>query len=155
MPCYFGQAMKQIINWAVAAQKKYPNIRILATKLDIKAAFRRCPLNASTAIQTCTQLPELRLALMMLRLTFGGAPCPSEFGAISETICDLINAILQHNNWDPLPLFAEKGSGQRPSQGNFQRRRPFRNWARFDRRHPSRCQRHSRFIHRRLHRTHR
>ena len=40
MPCYFGQAMKRIINWAVAAQKKYPNIRILATKLDIKAAFR-------------------------------------------------------------------------------------------------------------------
>ena len=35
MPCYFGQAMKRIINWAVAARKKYPNIRILATKLDI------------------------------------------------------------------------------------------------------------------------
>ena len=54
MPCYFGQAMKRIINWAVAVRKKNPNIRILATKLDIKAAFRRCHLNASTAIQTCT-----------------------------------------------------------------------------------------------------
>jgi len=50
MPCYFGQTMKRIINWAVAARKKYPNICILATKLDIKAAFRRCHLNASTAI---------------------------------------------------------------------------------------------------------
>ena len=126
MPCYFGQAMKRIINWAVAARKKYPNTRILATKLDIKAAFRRCHLNASTAIQTCTQLPELRLALMMLRLTFGGAPCPSEFGAISETICDLINAILQHDDWDPLTLFAEKTQAHVPTKETFEDDVPFR-----------------------------
>ena len=125
MPCYFGQAMKRIINWAVAAQKKYPNIRILATKLDIKAAFRRCHLNASTAIQTCTQLPELRLALMMLRLTFGGAPCPSEFGAVSETICDLINAILQHEDWDPLTLFAETAQANVPPKETFEDDTPF------------------------------
>jgi hypothetical protein len=28
-----------------------------------------------------------------------------EWGAILESVCDLINAILQHNNWDPLTLF--------------------------------------------------
>jgi hypothetical protein len=125
MPCYFGQAMKQKINWAVAARKKYPNICILATKLDIKAAFRRCHLNASTAIQTCTQLPELCLALMMLRLTFGGAPCPSEFGAISETICNLINAILQHDDWDPLTLFAETAQANVPPKETFKDDAPF------------------------------
>jgi len=120
MPCYFGQAMKRIINWAVAARKKYPNIRILATKLGIKAAFQRCHLNATTAIQTCTQLPELRLALMMLRLTFCGAPCPSEFGAISEMICDLINAILQNDDWDPLTLFAETAQANVPPKETFE-----------------------------------
>jgi hypothetical protein len=36
MPCYFGRAIKCLINWAVAACRKYPNKRILATKLDIK-----------------------------------------------------------------------------------------------------------------------
>ncbi len=41
----------------------------------------------------------------MLRLSFGGAPCPSEWGAILESVCDLINAILQHDDWDPLTLF--------------------------------------------------
>ena len=117
--------MKRIINWAVTARKKYPNIRILATKLDFKAAFRQCHLNASTAIQTCTQLPELRLALMMLRLTFGGAPCPSEFGAILETICDLINTILQHDNWDPLTLFAETAQANVPPKETFEDDIPF------------------------------
>ena len=46
------------------------------------------------ATQTCTQLPSEGLALLMLRLTFGGAPCPSEWGSIAESICDLANAIL-------------------------------------------------------------
>ncbi len=105
MPCYFGRALKQLINWMVAAWKRYPKKRILTTKLDVKAAFQRCHLNASTAVQTCTQLPELSLAIMMLRLSFGGAPCPLEWGAILESVCDLINTILQHNDWDPLTLF--------------------------------------------------
>ncbi len=43
---------------------------------------------------------------MMLWLSFGGKPCPSEFGVISETICDLANAILLSNDWDPNVLFA-------------------------------------------------
>jgi hypothetical protein len=86
-------------------KEKIPKKRILATKLAVKAAFQRCHLNASTAVQTCTQLPELSLAIMMLRLSFGGTPCPLEWGAILESVCDLINAILQHDNWDPLTLF--------------------------------------------------
>ena len=73
MPCYLGRALKRIINWCVAARRRFPGKRILATKLDMKAAFQRCHINASMAVQTCTQLPELRLARMMLRLSFGGA----------------------------------------------------------------------------------
>ena len=41
---------------------------------------------------------------MMLWLTFGGAPCPLEWGSIAESICDLANAILFSNKWDPLSL---------------------------------------------------
>ncbi len=40
MPCYFGKALKQLINWAVAARQLRPNNRILATKLEVKAAFQ-------------------------------------------------------------------------------------------------------------------
>jgi hypothetical protein len=40
MPCYFGRAIKHLINWAVAVCRKYQNKRILTTKLIIKAAYR-------------------------------------------------------------------------------------------------------------------
>ncbi len=47
MPCYFGKALKRLINWAVAARKiQHPKKRILASKLDVKAAFRWLHLNA-------------------------------------------------------------------------------------------------------------
>jgi hypothetical protein len=82
----------------------YPNKRILATKLDVKAAYQRCHLIASIATQTCTQIPSEGLALMMLWLTFGGAPCPLEWGFIAESICNLANAILLSDDWDPLSL---------------------------------------------------
>jgi hypothetical protein len=57
-------------------------------------------------MQTCTQLVKIGILLMMLRLSFGGKPCPSEWGVILETICDLANAILHNNDWDPDKLFA-------------------------------------------------
>jgi len=96
--------MQRLINWAVAAQKLYPNKRILATKLGVKAAYQRCHQNAMIASQTCTQLPSEGLALLMPRLTFGGAPCPSEWGSIAKSICDLANAILLNDKWNPLSL---------------------------------------------------
>ncbi len=52
------------------------------------------------AIQTITQLPDKELAIIMLRLTFVGAPCQFEWNVISESICNLANAILHNNSWD-------------------------------------------------------
>jgi hypothetical protein len=52
----------------------------------------------------CTQIPSEGLALLMLQLTFGGAPCPSEWGSIAESICDLTNAILLNDGWNPVSL---------------------------------------------------
>ena len=46
------------------------------------------------------------MALICLRLTFGGAPCPFEWCTISESICDLAVAILQHKDWDSETLHA-------------------------------------------------
>jgi hypothetical protein len=78
MPCYFGKALKCLINRAVIAKKLHPKKRSLATKLDPNAAFQQCHLNTSMALQTCTQLSSKLLTLMMLRRSFGRAPCPSE-----------------------------------------------------------------------------
>jgi hypothetical protein len=102
----FGACIKRIVNWAVAARKLYPHQKILSTKADYKSAYRRDHLSAETAIQTCTQLPDENLAIIALRLTFGGSPGPYEWGVISETICDLANEILQSDDWDPTKLYA-------------------------------------------------
>ena len=106
LPCKFGNALRRLINWAVAARLKYPDKPIVACKIDYDSAYRRCHISGKVATQTCTQLPELDLAIMSLRLTFGGAPGPYEWGVISEAICDLAIAILQHDDWNPSELHA-------------------------------------------------
>ena len=106
MPCMFGKALHRTINWAIAAWRKYPTQRIFATKIDFKSAFRRCHLNARTALQTCTQLPDDDLLVVSLRLSFGGRPCPQEWGVLAEPICDLTNTLLKPNDWNPNTLFS-------------------------------------------------
>ena len=106
MPCRFGAALRRLFNWIVTARRKYPNRKIVMSKVDFRSAFRRAHLHPETAVQTITQLPEEDLALLSLRLPFGGAACPAEWGVISETICDLANAILQENDWDPKEIYS-------------------------------------------------
>jgi hypothetical protein len=43
----------------------------------------------------------------MLQLTFGRTPCPFEWNIFSENICDLADAILHGNSWDPATLHAK------------------------------------------------
>lgn len=74
--------------------------------MDYKSAHSRCHLNWETAVQTITLLPDNNIAIILLRLTFGGAPGPFEWGVISESICDLANALLHDDNWDPATLSA-------------------------------------------------
>jgi hypothetical protein len=52
LPCQYGACLRRLANYAVAARRKYPNKRILATKVDYKSAYRRCHLNHKTAVQT-------------------------------------------------------------------------------------------------------
>jgi hypothetical protein len=75
-------------------------------KIDYKSAYRRGILHFATALKTATQLPDKAAALITLRLTFGGAPCPFQWGVISESICDLANELVQCNDWDPADLHA-------------------------------------------------
>ncbi len=76
----------------------------MASKIDFKSAFCRSHLAAKTIIQCCTQFPVEELLLLYLHLTFGGCLCPHEWGAFSEPICDLANAIQLDDSWDPSTL---------------------------------------------------
>ena len=95
-----------MINWVVAARRQYPNQKILATKIDYKSAYCRGTLHPVTALKTTTQLPDEAAAMIMLRLTFRGAPCPYEWGVFSETICNLANELLKCDDWEPADLHA-------------------------------------------------
>jgi hypothetical protein len=77
------------------ARRQYPGQKILATKIDYKLAYRRGILHFTMALQTATQLPDDDLAIITLQLTFGGAPCPFEWGIMSESICNLANELLK------------------------------------------------------------
>ena len=106
LPCRFGACLKCLMNWTVASRKQFPGKIILSSKIDYKSAYSQCKLNTNTAIKTCTQLPEEDLAIVALRLTFGGAPGPYEWGVLSECTCDLSIAIMQDAGWDPTSLCA-------------------------------------------------
>ena len=80
LPCRFGTYLKRLMNWTVAARKKFLGKKIMSSKIDYKSAYRRCHLNANTEIRTCTQLPEEDFVIVALCLTFGGAPGPYEWG---------------------------------------------------------------------------
>jgi hypothetical protein len=90
----------------VAAKRKYSGQQILASKINYKSAYQRGTLNFATALQTVTYLPKGKLAILTLCLTFCSAPCPFEWGVISETVCDLGNELLKCDNWEPLTLHA-------------------------------------------------
>jgi hypothetical protein len=81
---------------------------------DFKSAYQRLHLHSKTAVKAVTQLPELELALMSCQLTFGGAPGPYKWSAISETVCDLTTAIKHNVNLDPLTLFGINQHGVSP-----------------------------------------
>jgi hypothetical protein len=81
----------RLLCWIVAARRKFPNAPIVLQKIDIKSAYKQCHLIAITAMQTITKLPNDKLGIIMLHLTFGGAPCPFEWNILSESIRDLEN----------------------------------------------------------------
>jgi hypothetical protein len=78
------------------------------TKVDCKSAYRRVHIRATTAVKssTCTA----GMLLIALRMTFGGAPNPSQWSAISEVIADLANDLVRRSDWDP-------GAWSAPRQG--------------------------------------
>ena len=100
--CMYGHCLLRIIHYILNLRWHHPNCRILINKYDFKSAYRRAHMNWETAIQAITQIRNF--ALIALRQTFGGAPCPYEWGIISEIIADLANHLLNSDDWDPHTL---------------------------------------------------
>jgi hypothetical protein len=52
------------VNWAVAARRKYPGQRILASKIDYKSAYHQGILHFVMAMKTATQLLDDAIAII-------------------------------------------------------------------------------------------
>jgi hypothetical protein len=106
LPRMFGARIKRIVNWTITTQQLFPNVPVLASKINFKSAFQGLHLNAATAVQTCTQIVDIGILLMLLWLSFRGKPHLYKWGINSDMICNPANTILHHNNWDPYNLLA-------------------------------------------------
>lgn len=112
-PCMFGYAILRIIHYILHLRKMHSDKKILLRKDDLKSAYKRCHLDAISAKRSAirVKIRELVLLLISLRLPFGGAPGPSEFGVLSDIIADTTNDLYRCEDWDPKELrsdFVEK-----------------------------------------------
>lgn len=71
--------------------------------MDLDSGYRRCHLSVSTAKESITSHNDL--IYIALRMTFGGAPCPSMWGYISDTLADISNSLIGNAHWDHEKLF--------------------------------------------------
>lgn len=101
-PCHFGHALNRLFHIIVELRRKHPTRRILLTKVDWKAAYRRVHLDFNTSVQCCTHLEDLLLC--PLRLTFGGAPAGPDFSCLSDTGSDVSNDLVADPTWDHTSL---------------------------------------------------
>ena len=106
LACKFAGCIKQLVNWVVAARQKYPNQRILASKSRLHISLPNMPFKCQDGNSNLHTAPGEKLAVVALRLTFGGAPGPYKWGVMSESMCNLAMAILHDNNWKPDNLYA-------------------------------------------------
>ena len=105
--CVFGFTLRRHLHHIVALRNKYPHARLVQSKADFKSAFRRLQAAAElvqTMITTTKGLhgadTETVIALLCLRLTFGGSPNPSIFNTVSESVTDVANTLLRCSSWD-------------------------------------------------------
>ena len=111
----YGFCLTRIIHYIVGLRFRLPRTKILISKTDIKAAYRRIHSKGDTALR-CVVFHD-GLAFVSLRLTFGGTPCPSEFCTASELCADLANDILHDSSWDPFELQSPHAAFQPKYQG--------------------------------------
>jgi hypothetical protein len=96
-PIMYSFVLMRSIHYIISLRQRHPTTKVFICKFDIDAAYHRCSFSSKTAFESMTIFAGL--LLVALRMTFGGAPCPSIWGVISETITDIGNALLQNECW--------------------------------------------------------
>ena len=90
--CRYGYCLLHTIYTIACLRQRYPRSCILLAKYDFKLAYQCLHYHWRMAIQCITVHNDL--AYLALQLTFGGAPCLSEWGNILEHIVDLATILV-------------------------------------------------------------
>jgi hypothetical protein len=90
--------MSQLLHYIILLRARRPYTKICISKFDLDSAYQRCHLPGITASESLTIFEGT--LLMALRMTFGGSPCPSMWGYISETLADICNTLIQCKCWE-------------------------------------------------------
>jgi hypothetical protein len=99
-PVVFGWCLSRLLHYIVDLRRRHPHTKIFLMKTDWNRAFRRGHLSApDAAASSC--LATLQTFLLSLRMAFGGRANPSEWSNISESACDLVNALQTLPNFHP------------------------------------------------------
>jgi hypothetical protein len=102
-PIMYSFTLLRSIHYILDIRKRHPRTKIYICKFDIDAAYRRCSLSSMTAFESLTIFAGF--LLVALRMRFGGAPCPSMWGVISEIITDIGNSLIQNEMWHHEELY--------------------------------------------------
>ena len=107
-PCRYGHPLSRLIYYILWLRQQHPSKRILISKTDLDSAYRGAHANEQAVAKSLTWFcyQGCWILLLLLRLTFGGTPGPSLFSIISESMTDLVNAILKCPDWDPSKTFS-------------------------------------------------
>ncbi|KAI2505693.1 hypothetical protein MHU86_8752 [Fragilaria crotonensis] len=103
-PARFGRALSRLLHSVCFLRRRFPQERLLLTKVDCKSAYRRIHLQPNTAAKSCTCIAGV--LLMALRMTFGGSPNPSQWSDVSEVVADLANDLVRREDWDETEWWA-------------------------------------------------
>ena len=102
--CFFGHCLLRLLHSIHVMRLHALAVPIYITKLDLGAAYRRIHVTAKMAILAITIIGEI--AYILLRLPFGVANGPNDYGYASEPIMDLTNDILRNDSWDPDEIYS-------------------------------------------------
>jgi hypothetical protein len=101
--CMYSFVLSQMLHYIVSVCQRFPSTKIYICKYDIDSAYRQCHLSATSAHEGLTIYNNM--LLMALCMAFGGAPCPSLWRLISDTIADTCNFLVHNPLRNHLSLF--------------------------------------------------
>ena len=98
-PCIYGNCLRRLCHAIHSLRLRYPSKRILISKVDLEAAYRRVHVTPEKVITLISIWNGI--AYLLTRLPFGASAGPSKYCTISEAIFDLLYDLLLDETWNP------------------------------------------------------